>query len=159
MSDQPFLTRAMLDARAGDLPTEKVDIPGWGTAIVRGLSAAERDAYEADVVIMRRTRSGRMEEGRDYHNIRAKLVVRCLVDPDGNLLYKPNEYDVLGTLPAAVVDPLWEAATRLSGMTDEDVQELVEDFGETPTSSSGSPSPSPSAAPSPSLAGESGAGN
>ena len=148
MSD--FVTRDALLARAGELPTEKVDVDGWGTFIVRGLSASQRDQYEASVVIMRRAKGGRLEEGRDYDNVRAKLVVRCLVTPDGEPMFKPNEYDVLGQLPAVLVDQLWEAATRLSGMTDDDIEELAGDFPATPPEPSGSPSPSPSDAPSPS---------
>ena len=148
MSD--FLTREALLAHAGDLPTEKVEIEGWGTAIIRGLSASARDQYEASVVILRRGRGGRMEEGRDFDNVRAKLIVLCLVDPDGNLLFKANEYDVLGQLPASVMDQFWEVATRLSGMTDEDIEELAGDFPATPPEPSATPSPSPSAALSPS---------
>ena len=146
------LGREDLLKRAGDLPIEDVEVPGWGTVRVRGLSAAARDRYEASVVIMRRGRGGRMEEGRDFDNVRAKLVVMCLVDDAGDLLFKENEYDVLGQLPAGVVDQLWEVACKLSGMGEDDVAELVQDFGTTRGPSSDSPSPLPSGAPSASLA-------
>lgn len=151
-SPPAFLTREAMLAHAGDLPVEHVVIDGWGTAIVRGLSAAERDAYEASVVILRQDRQGRTIEGRDYDNVRAKLVVRVLVDPDGKPLFGAHEYDVVGQMPAIVIDRIWEAGTRLSGMTEADIKELAEGFGETRPEPSGSPSPSGSGAPSPSLA-------
>jgi hypothetical protein len=149
VSDE-ILGREAFLAHAGELPTEKVVIEGWGTAIIQGLSAAARDSYEASVVVLRRGKGGRTEEGRDFDNVRAKLVVRCLIGTDGRPLFGAHEYDLVGQLPAMVIDKLWEAATRLSGMTEEDIEELAGDFPETPPERSGSPSPSPSAAPSPS---------
>lgn len=144
------LGRADFEKRALDLPIREVEIEGWGTARLRGLSAAQRDQYEASTVVLRRERSGRTTEGRDYDNVRAKLVVRCLVDADDQRLFGDHEYDVLGQLPATVVNQLWEVASELSGMTDEDVKELVEGFEPTRGESSTTPSPSPSGAQSPS---------
>ncbi len=154
-----ILTRDAILKHAGDLPVEHVEIEGWGTALVRGMSAAERDQYEASVVIMRRERGGRVTEGRDYDNIRAKLVVRVLIGEDGKPLFGAHEYDVVGQLPAAAVDRIWEAGTRLSGMTDADIEELARDFTGTTSGGSGTPSPATSAAPSPSLPGGSAAGS
>jgi hypothetical protein len=133
-----------------DLPFEDVYVPEWsGSVRVRGLSGKDRDAYEASTVIMRTGKGGRLEQGRDLDNLRAKLIVRCLVDDNGDRLFHDGEYDTVGALSGAILARLWDTASKLSGLGDEDLEELVRDFGSTPGGGSSTPSPSPSGAPSP----------
>ena len=105
-----------------DLPTEDVLIPEWGNKYVRvrGLTAAERDAFEASIV---RRRGQRTEV--DTRNMRAKLVALCVVDEQGNRLFTDEDVEVLGRKSAAALDRIFEVAQRLSGLRPQDVEELA----------------------------------
>src|SRR4051812_29809096 len=68
---------------AKDLETREVDCPEWGgSVLVRALSGRERDAWEASLVQMR----GKQQVPQ-MGNVRAKLVVRCCVDENGERLF------------------------------------------------------------------------
>lgn len=118
-----LLSKAAILA-AQDLPTEIVDVPEWGGAVmVRGLSGRERDAFEADVQLI---------NGKDItvnrQNFRAKLLSRCLVDESGARIFGPDDIEALGAKSAVAIDRVMDPALRLSGMSKEDVQELTENF-------------------------------
>jgi len=119
---------------ANDLPTEDVEVPEWGGAVrVRTLTGAQRDAFEAEIV----TTNGRKVE-RNTYNIRAKLVAAAVVGEDGKLLFSRADVEALGAKSAAALDRVFDAASRLSGISDEDVQELAENLDGTPAGDSAS---------------------
>lgn len=129
--------------KADDSVTEEVDLsdlPGYhGSVLIRGMTGKERDAFET--LVMRAGSGGRRE--LDTANFRARLVARCAIDDDGNRLLTDADAAALGDKSAAAVDRMWVVATRLSGMSDEDAEEMARDFG--PADGSGSPSGSPPA--------------
>ncbi len=97
---------------ADDRTHEDVPVPEWGgTVRVVGLSAADRDAYEAAFVDAK----GKPAVQR-LRNVRAKLLVKCLVDEDGNRLFSDDKAKALGQKNGAVVDRLFDVARRLSGI-------------------------------------------
>lgn len=105
---------------AQDLPTERVAVPEWGgEVLVRGLTAAERDAFEASIV----KRRGQKTE-MDLRNMRARLVAMCVVDEQGNRLFSDQDVEALGRKSASALDRIFEVAQRLSGLRPEDVEEL-----------------------------------
>ena len=119
--------------KADDIETREVEVPEWGgTVLVRGLTGKERDAFEASVMRDR----GKQGIVRDLANIRAKLVVRCLVDDDGQRLFADGEAGVLGEKSAAVMDRLFEVAGELARMNDFDVEELAGNSGAGPAGDS-----------------------
>jgi hypothetical protein len=119
-----FLTGAQI-LQAVDLKTEIVDVPEWGgSVVVTELMAHDRDAYEQSMWNDRG--NGRMVSNRD--NVRARLVVRSLVSPDGQRLFADEEADALGAKSAAVIDRLFDVAARLSGMDEKDVEAEGKDF-------------------------------
>jgi len=119
---------------ANDLPTEDVEVPEWGGAVrVRTLTGAQRDAFEAEIV----TTNGRKVE-RNTYNIRAKLVAAAVGGEDGKLLFSRADVEALGAKSAAALDRVFDAASRLSGISDEDVQELAENLDGTPAGDSAS---------------------
>ena len=73
-----LLTRDALVAGT-DLPQETVAVPQLGgEVIVRGLTGAQRDAFEASMVVQKGgTRSVKVD------NIRSRLLVRTIVDETG----------------------------------------------------------------------------
>jgi hypothetical protein len=121
---QPEPSRRFLNAAdilaIPDIETEDVWIEQWGTFVrVRGLSAAERDAYEMGLI-----------EGRgknvavNRRNVRAKLVVRACIAEDGSALFDLSQVDKLGQKSGAAIDKLYDVAARLSGISDADAEEL-----------------------------------
>lgn len=96
------------------VPSETVEIPGVGQVEVRGLTAAGRDEWEQRIYSAR---------GRTVKNMRASLVCMCLFE-DGKRMFEANEIDAVGEMPAAVVDSLWDVASKLSGLGSKDQEEL-----------------------------------
>jgi len=129
-----ILNRAALEAAArATLPREMVEIPELGGSVyVRSMSGAERDEWERSLIVGRGKR-------RDVNtsNVRAKLAVRCLVDEQGERLFADGEADLLGGLRVDALNRIFEAAQRLSGVRDEDIDELGK--GSAPAAGSGSP--------------------
>jgi hypothetical protein len=116
---QTRLTReAFLAATA--LPTETVTIPELGGVIeMRGLSAATRDEFEKTMWEKKgKTRQLNMQ------NIRARLVAMCAVDEAGQRLFTEEDVAAIGEIRADVIDRLFSVAQRLSGLGDNDVEEL-----------------------------------
>jgi hypothetical protein len=105
---------------ASDIKTEDVHVPEWGgTVRVKGLTAAQRDRFEADSV----TGNGKR---RDVNliNIRARLVALSIVGEDGAPLFNPGDVKALGDKSAGALDRVFSVASRLSGIGEEDIEEL-----------------------------------
>ena len=118
-----LLTRDAI-LQADDLPTEDVEVPEWGgTVRVRGLTGAERDAFEASIVEQR---------GKKTHfnmvNLRARLVALSVVDEDGKRVFSDSDVKALGHKSAVALQRVFKAAQRLSGLTAEDVEELAKNL-------------------------------
>ena len=50
----------------------------------------------------------------DYRNVRARLVQMSLINPDGDLMFAPDEVEAVGALSARLVDEIFEAAKALN---------------------------------------------
>lgn len=122
--------------KADDLVQEGVDVPEWGgSVLVRALSGTERDAFEQDIVTMRREGKKTVTD-MDMHNVRAKLCVRSIVDLNGARLFGDEDIEALGRKSAAALQRVFDVAQRLSGLTDQDVEELVKNSGAGPSAGS-----------------------
>jgi hypothetical protein len=129
---------------ADDRQYETVDVPEWGGQVrVRGLSGAERDDFEEKSV--RYVGNQRRVNAR---NIRARLLQLCVVDGDGLALFTQADVIKLGTKSASALERVFDTARRLSGMSEDDVKEMEEGFGDGQSANSTSDSPSLSASPS-----------
>jgi hypothetical protein len=113
-----------------DLPEQVVDTPEWGgQVIVKAMTGTQRDAFESSII----------EDGKvSLDNIRAKLVVRSVVDDKGALLFDDNDVIDLGKKSAAVLDRIYAVAQKLSGITDADIEELEKNSGKIPDDDSSS---------------------
>ncbi len=115
-----YLTREGI-LNATDLTLEPVEVPEWGgNVLVRGLTGAERDAYEASIVKQVGNKA-RM----DMENMRAKLVALCLVDENGKRLFTQADAEALGKKSGAALQRVFAAAQRLSGLAGEDLEEAA----------------------------------
>jgi hypothetical protein len=109
-----------------DLKYEDIEIPEWGGAWVRvrALSAYQRDRFEADTV----TRKGK-NVTTNLENIRARLCLLCLIDPETNeQLFQEEDTFPLGGKSAAALDRIFTVAQRLNGLREADVEELAANF-------------------------------
>lgn len=120
-----YLTRDGI-LQADDLLVEDVEVPEWGGVVrVRGLTGAERDDFEASVVEQRGKKTR-----LNMQNFRAKLVVRVAINGDGQRLFVDRDAALLGRKSAVALQRVFEMAQRLSGLSDQDVEELVGNFDE-----------------------------
>ncbi|MEU6552119.1 phage tail assembly chaperone [Streptomyces sp. NPDC046915] len=129
---------------AVDVQTEKVDVPEWGgDVIIRGLTGDELDAFQGSVRQFRPTFDGKgMEAVLVQEGMRAKLLVKCLVDEAGDRLFTDQDASALGAKSGTVIDRLYDVAARLSGLSEEE-KEALEGNSEPPTDNGGSGSSSP----------------
>ena len=108
--------------KANKLPTEIVATPEWGgEVIVKTLTGRERDAFEVDML-----GDNKGNKKLRLINIRAKLCARVMIGDDGNRLFSDKEVDKLGNMNCIPLDRIYEVASRLNKMTEEDIDELVE---------------------------------
>lgn len=115
---------------ADDRPTVDVDVPEWGgTVRVRGLTGAERDAYEVALAGVRPDGSKRL----NLVNVRARLISMTVVDELGVRVFTDADVKDLGAKSGTAMQRVFEAAQRLSGLTDDDIQELAEGFEPAPS--------------------------
>ncbi len=122
MAAKKFLNRAEILAQ-DDLKTRDLQVPEWGNAWVRvrTMNASERDAFEASTVV----RKGKSVT-TNLSNIRARLCLLCLVDPDtGERLFAEEDTFPLGGKSAAALDRIFTAAQELNGLRDTDIEELA----------------------------------
>lgn len=139
---------------AQDIETEDVEVPEWqGTVRVKGLTGEERDSFEAACMMERPSYDakgkqvrGRTEMARNLANTRAKLVARSVVGEDGERLFTDHDVAVLGQKSAAALERVFDAAARLSRLSDEDIEELSGNSDAARSGDSISISPSDSAA-------------
>lgn len=117
---------------ADDLPSEDVEVKEWGGSVrVRALTGFERDRFELSV-----TQDARGK--RNLDNVRARLVSLSLVDEEGKRMFTEAEVKALGAKSAKALDRLFDVARRLSGLGDDDVENLAEGFTSAPSGDSAS---------------------
>jgi hypothetical protein len=126
-----------------DITRERVPVPEWGGAVwVQGMTGTERDAFEASIV----QQSGRGTRTVNLANARAKVVALSVVDKDGKRVFSQEDVTALGRKSAAALQRVFSVAQRLSGLRDEDMEELVKNSKPGRNGGSGSSSPEPSTA-------------
>lgn len=132
---------------AADRATEDVEVPEWGgTVTVRALSGTERDHYERSLVRFTPNQQGGMDvAAADGVIIRGRLAALSIVDPDGKRMFSDKDIFTLGEKSARALDRVFSAATRLSGLSREDVEALTTGLKAAPKDSTGSDSPEISA--------------
>lgn len=122
-----LLTRTEI-LEADDQEYDEVACPEWGGNVrIRSISGRQRDDYEQSMVEDRGN-----SRKINMRNARAKLVVLCAVDESGARLFTPEDLNKLSSKNAKPLDRIFTKAQELVGLTDEDMEKLTENFGETP---------------------------
>jgi hypothetical protein len=111
----PALDRSTILA-SSDLGLELVEVPEWGGHVhIRPMTGGERDAFEFDVT---------SRKNKNYRGVRARLIAMVVCDADGARMFSDEDVEELQAKNASALDRLFSAAQRISGLTDEDVEEL-----------------------------------
>jgi len=106
-----------------DIKVEAVLIPEWGEdvgVLVRGMTGKERDQFEESIL----DQSGKKTKVT-MKNARARLVSMTVVDEDGKRVFTVKDIENLGNKNAGALDRIYAVASRLSGITEEDMDELL----------------------------------
>lgn len=121
---------------AQDLRTEDVPVPEWqpgGFVRVRSLSGRERDQYQESIVRIK---------GSDMQiiqrDLRVKLIVRAAVDETGRLLFSESDVAALAEKNAGALERVFNAAQRLSGLSQADIEEMTKNSANGQNEDSGS---------------------
>lgn len=110
--------------QASDIKTELVAVPEWGGDVyVKGMTGAERDKFESSMIKVR----GKDKE-MNLANIRAKLAALTICDENGKRLFKEEDVQALSQKSAGALQRIFEVAQRLSGISNDDVDELTEEM-------------------------------
>ena len=106
---------------ASDMKKEKIHVPEWGGDVwIKSLSGKERDAFESSMF------KGKGKNRKEnFANLRARLLVWTLVDEQGNRLFDDSDATALGEKNAKALDRCFAKARELSGMSEEDVEEMT----------------------------------
>ncbi len=128
-----------------DIGSEWVTVPEWKkngkpqTLLVVGMTGKERDAWEDTRTIEKRNRKGKVVSAVDMHNLRASLVQLSVRHPDDvqKRVFALVSVDRLGNQSAAALERVFDVARHLSGLTDQDIDELTEDIKADPSGGSG----------------------
>lgn len=106
--------------KARKYKTQDVFVPELdGFVMMKSLTGKERDAFESS---LRVKKNGK--DVVDATNMRAKLVVLCAIDETGNRVWGDADAAWLGDSMSSVISLLYNAASKLSGFTLEDTDEL-----------------------------------
>lgn len=103
---------------ATDIKTEVVAVPEWGGDVrIRGLSGHERDAFEQSMF-----KGEGDKRVFDSENVRARLLVRAIVDDNDQRIFADDDDAVLGQRNGSVLARLYLVAQRLSGLGKEELE-------------------------------------
>lgn len=116
-----MLTKAQI-LGAIDLPSETVNVPEWGGAIVvRTMTGTERDTFEQDLA-----------DDKDNPIFRARMLVRCLTDENGAPLFTDDDVDALSAKSCKALERVYNVARRLNGIGNDQAEALRGNSSATP---------------------------
>lgn len=97
--------------------------PDMGDIYVRSMTGKSRDSYEGAIYLAEQN-AKKTGKGSRLDNLRANMMVASACDEDGNLLFDAADAEWLGDKSAAVLDRIYDAANKLSGISAEDIEEM-----------------------------------
>ena len=107
--------------QAKDVKIEQVEVPEWGGHVyVRSISALERGLIEEDAAKFKESKG----KGSFARTFTVKFASLALCDEKGKRLFDDKDIALLQEKNAAAISRIAEAAQRLSGFSQEDMEEL-----------------------------------
>lgn len=105
-----------------DTKLEKVPVPEWGGYVyVKGLTGAQRDRFEESQTRVDKKGNRLLK----FENFRARLCALCICNSKGEPLFKPGDVADLAKKSSAALQRVFNKATELSGMSEDDIEDLV----------------------------------
>ncbi len=112
-----------------DFVIEEVTIPEWGNAVfyVRSLSAGEKAQWETGhLVDVKKKDRNTFELTREkLQTVRERLVELATCKQDGTRYFNKGDAAEIGKKNSKAVSRLYDVAARLSGISDEDAEEVA----------------------------------
>ena len=102
----------------------------FGDVYVRGWTVSERDAFEEEFKAVK-------DAGLPW-KLRPRLITRTVCDENGNLIFQPGDEVKVDAMPNQVMQPIWNLALSVAGMSDRDVEDLEKNSSETANGDSSS---------------------
>lgn len=98
-----------------------IEIPEWGGEVrLKAMSGADREAMEAAVY---EDVGGKMQLKKGVSYI-AEMLIRTWCDDDGNLLFKPDEINLIQEKDAVILARIFKVATEVNGLSGEEEREI-----------------------------------
>jgi hypothetical protein len=120
--------------KADDRPIQEVEVPEWGgSVLIKAMTGAERNAFLA-----RHIQNPGKGQTIILDNMHADLAALSIINEDGSRMFSAAEVGALAQKSGTALERIFKAASKLNGLSDEDVKELAEDFPAAQTSGSGS---------------------
>ena len=117
------LSKTAFLSTANDRKREDVPMPEFGEGAVIpvwAMTARERTAFERQFA----NANGKTVDAR-VQEFRERLLVACCRNDDGSPMFTADDVQALGGKDAAVIERLVNAAQRLSGFTQQDIEQTV----------------------------------
>lgn len=107
------LREQILSAEEPSLKLAPVPVPEWGTSVyMKGWSGKEREQFEKEF--------GDMDDAGP--NVRARVLVRVLMDEAGNRIFTDEDASALGDKLAGPLGRLFGKVMDLSGLRNESME-------------------------------------
>ena len=112
---------------ANDLEIVEVEVPQWGgSVLVRGLTGKQRGVFMA-TLMDQKAGGGALR----LQDLQVRLCAMSIVDEHGKRFFSDAEMAVVGGKSSAALQHVFETAQRLSGLSNEQVEELAGNSDET----------------------------
>lgn len=123
-----LLTRDQILA-ADDIKTERIAVPEWGgDVIVRGLTAKERGR-----AIKACTRVVGNKPDTDFGALQTQMMAIGVIDEAGNRLFTDNDVQALNGKHSGVIEKIFTAIAKLSGVAEDEIAEMRKNSESSPT--------------------------
>ena len=110
--------------QADDIVYEDVAVPEWGGVVrVKTLTGLERDGLEQSML------EGKgKSQNVNMANFRAKLCSRTMVDDGGKRVFSDLDIADLGKKSGQALQRVFNVASKLSGFSDSDIEDLTKNL-------------------------------
>ena len=99
---------------------ERLEVPEWDATIwIKELTLGERDAFEAQQIVREQDGTMRMET----RGLKARLIIMCACDENGEQVFSPDDEDTLNQLGAATMERVFSTCQRVNKMRKEDLKD------------------------------------
>lgn len=104
---------------APDVKVEDLEVPEWGgTIMVREMTTAEVENYSMSLA----NNDGSMNH-RKLGGMRAKIVSWCVIDEEGEPVFKSSDVEALQRKSNRVVSLVFDKVLEMSGLLDDEEEE------------------------------------